>query len=169
VSDEELRRLLAGARRAVLATTRPDGRPHAVPITFALAGDDLVTAVDHKPKRTQQLQRLANIRAHPLVSVLADAYDDDWSRLWWVRVDGRARVVEGGPEHEAAVAALVDRYPQYRGRPPEGPAIIVRVEALAGWSAEAGAGTRGVSRNAPESAPNSTHQVSEGSEPERRG
>jgi PPOX class probable F420-dependent enzyme len=135
---EQLWGLLADSRRAVLATVRPDGRPHAVPITFALVGDELVTAVDHKPKRSRRLQRLANVRAHPWVSVLADAYDEDWSKLWWVRADGPGRVVEHGPARDAAAAALRARYPQYEDRPPEGPAIIVRIETLTGWSAGAG-------------------------------
>jgi PPOX class probable F420-dependent enzyme len=128
------RRRLGSSRRAVLATVRPDGRPHAVPITFALVGDDLVTAVDHKPKRTQALQRLANIHANPRVSVLVDGYDDDWSDLWWVRADGPARIVEAGPERDAAVAALQHRYRQYVTRPPGGPVIVVRIEALTGWA-----------------------------------
>lgn len=78
------------ARVARLSTTRADGRPHVVPMTFALLSggehaDALVTAVDAKPKRTTDLQRLRNIAANPAVSVLVDHYDDDWTQLWWVR------------------------------------------------------------------------------------
>jgi PPOX class probable F420-dependent enzyme len=85
-----------------------------VPITFALVEDEIVTAVDRKPKRSRRLQRLANIAANPWVSVLADAYAEDWSRLWWVRIDGPARVLESGVAYDRALGALLRRYPQYR-------------------------------------------------------
>ena len=110
-----------------------------MPITFAVLEDPLrvVTAVDHKPKTTTALQRLANIRAHPSVTVLVDHYDDaDWSALWWVRVRGQATVVEPGtPEHGEAIAALVAKYDQYRTMPPGGPAIIVAVDEIREWHA----------------------------------
>lgn len=135
MDEGKIRTLFRAARVASLATVRPDGRPHLVPVTFAVDGDRIVTAVDHKPKRTTSLQRLENIQANPLVSLLADRYDADWSRLWWARVDGQARVVENGEDHEAAVELLVKKYRQYRARPPEGPAIIVAATAWRGWSA----------------------------------
>jgi PPOX class probable F420-dependent enzyme len=116
---------------ARLATVSADGAPHIVPVTFALAGDVIWTAVDHKPKRTLALKRLANIEANPRVSLLVDEYSDDWSQLWWVRADGTARVAEPG----AASEPLAARYPQYRERPPEGPSIAVTVERWSGWSA----------------------------------
>ncbi|WP_432934682.1 TIGR03668 family PPOX class F420-dependent oxidoreductase [Microbispora sp. CA-135349] len=94
----------------------------------------VVTAVDHKPKSTTDLRRLRDIRDNPRVCLLADHYEDDWERLWWVRADGHARVVEGGPEREQAVAWLVRRYAQYRERPPAGPAVLVRVDRWSGWS-----------------------------------
>ncbi|MEV7805230.1 TIGR03668 family PPOX class F420-dependent oxidoreductase [Microbispora sp. NPDC088329] len=94
----------------------------------------VVTAVDHKPKSATDLRRLRDIRDNPRVCLLADHYEDDWERLWWVRADGHARVVEGGPERERAVAWLVRKYAQYRERPPAGPAILVRVERWSGWS-----------------------------------
>ena len=90
---ETARELFASVRVARLATVDPGGRPHLVPITFALDGDAIVTAVDHKPKSTTKLRRLENIAANPEVSVLADRYEDDWSRLWWARADGTARVI----------------------------------------------------------------------------
>jgi PPOX class probable F420-dependent enzyme len=136
VDADEARELLSSARVARLATCDAAGQPHLVPITFALDGDVIVTAVDHKPKRTTRLRRLANIAANPRVSVLADHYEDDWSRLWWVRADGRARVVERGtPEHDDAVARLAERYEQYRERPPEGRAIAISVSRWTGWRA----------------------------------
>jgi PPOX class probable F420-dependent enzyme len=117
-----------------LATHNPRGGIDLVPCTFALLDDDtIVTAVDHKPKRTTRLQRLENIRMDPSVTVLVDHYDDDWTALWWVRVRGDAHVVDH-PE-PALLSALVTKYEQYRDRTPTGPAIVIRVVDLAGWSA----------------------------------
>jgi PPOX class probable F420-dependent enzyme len=131
------RSLLEAARVARLATHNPRGGIDLVPCTFAFTdADTIVTAVDHKPKRTPQLQRLENIRTNPIVTVLADHYDDDWSTLWWVRARGEARVVEH-PE-PALIEPLVDKYEQYRERTPTGPAILIRVTDLTGWSAGAG-------------------------------
>jgi PPOX class probable F420-dependent enzyme len=127
--------LLADADVGRLATVRPDGRPHLVPITFALVDDTLVHMIDDKPKSTRSLQRLANVAAHPHASALVDHYQGDWEALWWVRVDGPARVVESGPELEAARAALVAKYPQYAANPPAGPALLVEMESVSGWSA----------------------------------
>lgn len=126
---------LADARVARLASVRPDGRPHLVPITLAVRDDTLVTAIDHKPKSTRDVQRLANVTANPAVSVLADHYDDDWDRLWWARADGNARIIEAGPRFDEAVELLTERYHQYREHPPEGPAIVVAVDTWRGWSA----------------------------------
>ncbi|NYI82460.1 PPOX class probable F420-dependent enzyme [Saccharopolyspora hordei] len=103
-----------------------------MPITFAVAGDVVVTAVDHKPKRTTQLRRLRNVVENPQVTVLADHYDDDWDRLWWVRADGRAEVADA-PDHPDLVAALVAKYPQYREERPNGRLIVVRVDRWSGW------------------------------------
>lgn len=132
----EARELLSSARVARLATCNAAGRPHLVPIVFAVDGDVIVTAVDHKPKRTTRLRRLANIAANPRVSLLADHYEDDWSQLWWVRADGSARVIERDEEeHAGAVTLLSERYEQYRDRPPEGPAVAITVSRWTGWSA----------------------------------
>ena len=133
--DPDLRQRLEGARVARLATVRPDARPHIVPITFALDGDAIVTAVDHKPKSTTSLQRLRNIQASPVASVLIDHYEEDWSHLWWVRADGTARVVSEGAVRDQAVGWLVDKYAHYRERPPSGPLIVVVVERWTAWSA----------------------------------
>lgn len=135
----EARARFEAARVARLATVAGDGRPHVVPITFALDGELIVTAVDHKPKRTTALKRLANIAENPRVSVLVDEYDDDWARLWWARADGTASVVEPeGQERERLARLLGARYEQYRSRPPAGPAILIAVERWSGWSATAG-------------------------------
>jgi PPOX class probable F420-dependent enzyme len=131
------RALLASARVATLATLLPDGRTHQVPITFALDGDTLYTAIDRKPKRSERLQRLRNLAFDPRASVLAHHYDDeDWSSLWWVRADGAGRIVTADDlEHEAAVALLCARYWQYRAEPPSGPAIVISVSSWTGWRA----------------------------------
>ena len=126
------RERFASARVARLATTGADG-PHIVPIVFALAGDTIYHAVDHKPKRTTALKRLANIAADPRVALLADAYDEDWTRLWWARADGTGRILE--PGHPEAIALLAERYPQYRDRPPEGPVVAIDVTRWSNWSA----------------------------------
>jgi PPOX class probable F420-dependent enzyme len=124
------------ARVARLATLDPSrASPHIVPVTFARAGTDtLVTAVDHKPKRTVALQRLRNIAAHPRVCLLADHFEEDWTQLWWVRADGTARIRRAVDE-PAAIEALAARYPQYAERPPDGPVIVIEVERWLGWEA----------------------------------
>ena len=136
LTPAECRRRLAGARHAILATVTPDGRPHVVPVVFVLGGDRIFTAVDTKPKSTPELQRVRNVRAQPRAAVLAEHYHEDWARLWWVRADGDAEVVDGPVQAVRAGASLLARrYPQYRGVPPPGPLIVVRVTAWSGWSA----------------------------------
>jgi PPOX class probable F420-dependent enzyme len=136
VDPAAARALFETARVARLATVGAGVRPHIVPITFALEADTLYTAVDDKPKRTRRLRRLENIGANEHVSVLVDHYEDDWSRLWWARGDGVARIVAPGhPERHHAVELLQRRYGQYRERPPAGPAIAVAVLRWSGWRA----------------------------------
>lgn len=129
----ELRERVAAARVARLATLGAEG-PHLVPICFALDGEVLYSAVDEKPKRSRRLQRLENIRARAAVSVLVDHYEEDWTRLWWVRLDGTARVHEDGPERERGLELLGAKYEQYRVEPPTGPVIAVRIERWRSWS-----------------------------------
>jgi PPOX class probable F420-dependent enzyme len=133
--ESEMRARVEAARVARLATLRDDGRPHVVPVCFALAGDAIVSVVDDKPKRSAHLRRLDNVRVHPAVTLLVDHYDDDWTRLWWVRVDGAARVIEGGPEHRRAVDRLAAKYAQYRVARPGGAVIAVEIQSWQGWSA----------------------------------
>lgn len=133
--NSELHGRVAEAPVARLGTIRPDGTPHLVPITFDLRDGSLVTAIDHKPKRTTELQRLANIEANPRVAVIVDHYEDDWSRLWWARADGRARVLRDGPQRDGAVDRLVAKYRQYRDQRPEGPVIDIHVDRWTSWSA----------------------------------
>jgi PPOX class probable F420-dependent enzyme len=146
MTDEEARRRVAEARVARLATADAEGRPHVVPMVFALAsgrdagetrsGDTVYSAVDAKPKRSTSLRRLANIAANPRVAVLVDHYEDDWHALWWVRADGTGRVLDAaGPEGREAIARLVARYPQYRQQPPPGPVVAIDVARWSSWSA----------------------------------
>lgn len=142
----ECRRRFAAARHGCLATTGVDGAPHVVPVTFAVLeragvaahGWDVVTAVDHKPKTTTGLRRLRNLAVDPRAAILADAYDDDWARLWWVRADGTTTTEDPAahaPGTTRALTALADRYPRYRVRPPTGPVIRLHVDRWTGWEA----------------------------------
>ncbi|MFE0379053.1 TIGR03668 family PPOX class F420-dependent oxidoreductase [Streptomyces inhibens] len=127
------------ARIARLATIDASGRPHLVPAVFALTGDTVVFAVDHKPKRSARLKRLANIRAHPEVCLLVDGYDEDWDRLWWARADGTAAVLppaEGSAASARYVSLLTRKYrQQYADRPPAGPVVEIAVTRWSGWHA----------------------------------
>ncbi|MDF2966935.1 MAG: class putative F420-dependent enzyme [Nocardioidaceae bacterium] len=134
LSSEE--RLKVGqARVARLATVRSDGTPHLVVVTFALHGDTVVSAVDDKPKRSQDLQRLRNLEERPAASVLVDHYDDDWSRLWWVRLDGEAQIVRDEPRRTELLAPLAAKYAPYRQALPTGAVIALTVRSTVSWSA----------------------------------
>jgi PPOX class probable F420-dependent enzyme len=135
LTERESRQRLAEARVARLATVGADRRPHLVACTFAVSGDRIFHAVDHKPKRTTDLRRMRNIRENPYVCLLADHYDDErWERLWWVRADGEARIVEDEAGRAEPVRLLCQKYAQYRERPPTGPVVEVRVTRWTGWA-----------------------------------
>ena len=129
-----MRRRVADARVARLATVDASGRPHLVPFCFVLDGDEVLSAVDAKPKATRRLRRLQNVGANPSVSVLVDHYEEDWQSLWWVRLDGRAEVVDSGPRSERALDLLAGKYAQYREDRPAGPVLSIHVEHWAGWT-----------------------------------
>ncbi len=131
LSSAEARDRFAAARIARLATVSAAGVPHLVPVTFAVRGDQVVFAVDHKPKSSVALRRLRNIEENPAVCFLADGYDEDWSRLWWARADGTARVLPPGAE---PVSWLVAKYEQYVERPPEHAVVVTRVHTWSGWT-----------------------------------
>ncbi|MFE9690132.1 TIGR03668 family PPOX class F420-dependent oxidoreductase [Micromonospora sp. NPDC005806] len=131
---EELRHRVGTARVARLATVGADACPHLVPVCFVLLGDVVYHAVDEKPKRHRRLRRLENIRATGNACLLIDEYDEDWSRLWWVRLDGHGWLVGDRAEEAAARVALTDKYPQYLQRPPAGPVVAVRVTHWSAWS-----------------------------------
>ena len=129
-----MRRRLEEASVAHLATADASGEPHVVPVTFAIRGDTVFFAVDAKPKRTADLKRLRNIAANPSASLLVDHYEADWSALWWVRVDGSARVLSDGAEADHAIDLLVDKYEQYRADRPQGPVVAISIDRISGWS-----------------------------------
>lgn len=144
MNQDEIDRRLADARSAVLGTGDERGRPHLVPIVFARREDRLYTAVDRKPKTTRRLKRLINIEANPYVSVLVDHYADDWTGLWWIRLDGAAEVIRSGPRRRRGLALLADKYEAYAADPPPGPLIEVRIEVIRAWSAVRDAQAGGV-------------------------
>jgi PPOX class probable F420-dependent enzyme len=131
-----MRLLVSGARVGRLATVGAEGQPHLVPVCFALVGDTVYSAVDHKPKRDTRLRRLANVRATGHASVLIDRYAEDWSTLWWVRLDGRGTVIDEPDSVPEARAALIAKYPQYAEHPPTGPVLAVAVTRWTGWAAD---------------------------------
>ena len=136
LSETSARSLLGAARVARLATADEGGRPHLVPVTFAVDGDHVYIAIDHKPKTTTTgLKRLRNIERNPNVCLLADHYDEDWAALWWVRVDGRASIVTAADARQSPLDLLAAKYPQYRERRPDGPVIAIEADRWSGWAA----------------------------------
>lgn len=131
-----MQELLAWARRGVLATLSPEGRPQAVPVCFALSEGAVVTPIDEKPKSGRPLGRLRNIARDPRVCLLVDRWDEDWRALAWVRVEGSAEVLSRGAERPAALAALREKYPQYRSMAlEERPLIVITAERIVAWRA----------------------------------
>ena len=131
--NDRIAGLIDLARVATLATISANGAPHLVPVVFAREGTNLVTAVDGKPKKGTTLARIENILHDPRMTLLVHNYEEDWSRLWWVRVDGQASVVQDGQVFQAALAALRKRYPQYEFVDLSGPVISIRIEHTTAW------------------------------------
>jgi PPOX class probable F420-dependent enzyme len=139
VFEEWERALFDEARVARLATISPSGQPHLVPACFALLGDQVVIAVDEKPKRPGALARIRNIERDPRVTLLVDRYADDWSRLAWVRIEGTAAVHPRGDEQPVALAALRLRYLQYRSMALEElPLVVITPGRTVSWRWPAG-------------------------------
>jgi PPOX class probable F420-dependent enzyme len=131
-------KLLESARIAHLATVSADGKPHIVPVVYAYDGKHIYIVLDDKPKRTppMRLKRVRNIQANPSVSLLVDHYDEDWSKLAWVRVDGTARILHRGKAHDAAIKLLRAKYHQYRKmKIEERPVIEITVKRIVDWKA----------------------------------
>jgi PPOX class probable F420-dependent enzyme len=129
------RRFLDRSRVAHLATADAAGAPHLVPVCYAVIGASLYISVDEKPKRTDiPLKRLRNIQANPRVAVTVDRWDEDWTRLAWIMLRGGADILPDGGEHDAAQAALRERYPQYRGMDLAPlPVIALRIRSVLAW------------------------------------
>lgn len=124
-----------------LATVDREDRPHVIPIVYAFDGERIFTPIDAKPKRVgaSELQRVRNIRANPQVAIIVDEYSEDWRRLCWVLLRGRAILAESGPEQERGVALLEAKYAQYAEMPLAGrPIIVVTVEKISQWRASDG-------------------------------
>ena len=144
--DAGLRRRIARARVGHLATS--DGRvPSVVPVCFVLVGETLYQAVDGKPKSVDaaRLRRVKNVRANPRAALLIDHYVEDWRRLWYVLLRGKARIVDDGPEQQRAIGALRKKYPQYRTTVPLAPdalVIAIDVRRLRHWRASSSRGAR---------------------------
>jgi PPOX class probable F420-dependent enzyme len=135
--EDECRRRLASADHLVLATVHPERGVDLVPVVAALDGSTAWVPVDIvKPKSTTRLRRLTNVEADPRVALLAERYDADWSRLWWVRGHGRAREVTDDGELDAARRALADRYPAYRDPASIVTVLAVEIDRWSGWTAE---------------------------------
>ena len=132
VDDSTARQRVAEARVGRLSTVTADGRPHVVPCCFVLEGDTVYSAVDAKPKSTLDLRRLRNVRSNAACSLLVDHYDEDWTTLWWVRVDASGRVIEGGAERSCALGLLAAKYEQYREAPP-GPVLALDIGHWSSW------------------------------------
>ena len=133
LSATELR-FIKSQRVAHLATADKAGRPHVVPVCFAHLDGRFCIAIDEKPKRSLRLKRLRNIGENPRVALVFDRYDNDWSRLGWVLLQGLAVILIEGPEHERALVALRERYEQYRSMALEGrPVISVTAEKVSSW------------------------------------
>ena len=134
--DRATQRLLVSrARVGRLATVTASGQAHVVPLCFALVGEVVYSAVDHKPKRSANLRRIDNIVATGSTSLVVDHFEEDWSALWWVRLDGIGRLVEDEREAAVAMDALTAKYQQYQQRPPVGAIVAIDVANWTGWSA----------------------------------
>lgn len=133
--SERERQFLAGRKVGHLATADGRGAPHVVPVCFAVADAALYITIDEKPKRADvPLKRLRNIAQNPAVAVVVDRYDDNWRRLGWVMLRGRAEILTGGDEHARAQALLRGRYPQLNDMQIASlPVIAVRVERVISW------------------------------------
>jgi PPOX class probable F420-dependent enzyme len=143
--EGDLRTFVETTRRAVLATISPGGRPRLVPVCFVVVDGDqrtgpwICSPLDDKPKRIVDPMGLARVRdivARPEVTLLVDRWSEDWARLAWARINGRADLLgpDAGPDHTTAVAALRDKHPQYRDHAlEERPLIRILVERVTWW------------------------------------
>jgi PPOX class probable F420-dependent enzyme len=135
VLTEAVRGFCERARVARLATADAKGAPHLVPVCYVIIGDSLYISIDEKPKRTDiPLKRLRNITENPQVAVTVDRWDEDWRRLAWIMLRGRADILRDGEEHDRAQVRLRERYPQYRTMDLAPlPVIALRIARVLAW------------------------------------
>ncbi len=136
VELREMEGFIQTQRVARLVTVDERGRPHVVPIVFVCAADRLYTPIDLKPKTAapHRLRRVRNIAANPQVQVLLDSYDEDWAKLGYVQLRGRAELLEDGDEYRHALGLLERKYEQYAHLPLRGrPVIKVVIEDVVSW------------------------------------
>ena len=133
--SNDQRRFLDSRRVGHLATADKRGAPHVVPVCFTISENTAYITIDQKPKgNPRALKRLRNIADNPAVALVGDRYDEDWSRLGWVVLCGRAEILDSGAEHGMAQELLRARYPQYRAMQlADLPVIAIRVERVASW------------------------------------
>jgi PPOX class probable F420-dependent enzyme len=132
--SDRVSRFLAVQRIAHLATADRSAIPHVVPVCFALLGHALYITIDEKPKRGATLKRLRNIAENPAVAIVVDRYEEDWGRLGWVMLHGRAHILAQGAEHDEAQDLLRARYPQLAAMQIAGhPVIAMRIERVISW------------------------------------
>lgn len=137
---DAVRARIDAARSAHLATASADAAPHLIPVVFALNRDAVYIAIDEKPKTTTRIRRLRNIEENPQAALLIDHYDDDWTKLWWIMLRGRAEILTPGTwtasEANDALSALRTRYPQYAAHAlEERPLIRLTITNVTRWSA----------------------------------
>ena len=135
ISDQQVA-FLTAQRVGRLASADAQGRPHVVPVCFAIQDTNLYVTIDEKPKQVsaRPLKRLRNVMANPAVAFVADRYDEDWRKLGWVMLRGNAEILAEGHEHDHAQALLRERYPQYRAMQlSELPVIALRIGMATSW------------------------------------
>lgn len=132
---ERQRNFLDQRRVGHLATADRDGAPHLIPVCYAVDRDSLYITIDEKPKRQDRpLKRVRNILENPQAAFVADRWDEDWTRLGWIMLRGRAEILDGGAEHDHAQSLLVARYPQYRAMSlADLPVIALRIARATAW------------------------------------
>ena len=128
-------RFVARCRVGYLATADQSAKPHVVPVCFAVAESSAYITIDQKPKGDPRgLKRLRNIAENPDVALVADRWDEDWNRLGWLMLRGRAEILDAGDEHDRAQRLLRERYPQYRAMAiADLPVIAIRIGRVTGW------------------------------------
>ncbi|HAD36095.1 MAG TPA: TIGR03668 family PPOX class F420-dependent oxidoreductase [Gammaproteobacteria bacterium] len=132
----QARHFLDHHRVARFATADPGGQPHIVPICYAVSGDSVYFTIDEKPKRLtdKPLKRIRNLQQNPHVALVVDRYDEDWTRLGWVMVQGEAALLDNGEEHSKAQRLLKARYPQLdEMQISELPVIAIRIKRVVSW------------------------------------